>query len=265
VHHEDGGGCIEFNEVIPVAHSIDAIGRDPRKIQISRSPLHIDGQSCAGQRRTSQRQHIGALKTPVEAFIIPPEHLIVSHEMMRQQDGLGVLQMGEAGHDHIEVLLCHGHQDPLQFMQKSTALDEDVAQVKAHVEAYLIIAAPRRMKLATHFADLLDQVLLDSHVDVFLGGGEVDLVALDFSLDLSQSGYDPGGLFIGDDFAGCQHATVSNTSFNIIAIEPLVEMHRSGVLLHLFVHWLFKPPLPELFSHTSPFLIVTLDCWCGCV
>ena len=92
-----------------------------------------------------------------------------------------------------------------------------VAQVKAHIEADLVVAAPRRVEFAAHFADLLDQMLLDGHVDVFLGGGKVNFTPFDFPLNLPQAGHDPRCLFIGDDLAGAQHATVRNASFDIIA------------------------------------------------
>jgi hypothetical protein len=51
----------------------------------------------AGQGRRAQRHGIHALVGIGKPFLVPAEHLIIGHEMVGEQHGLGPLQMGVPG------------------------------------------------------------------------------------------------------------------------------------------------------------------------
>ncbi len=168
-----------------------------------------------------------------------------------------MLQVGKTRHNGPKILFCQRNQDLLNLEEERPALVEQVAQVKPHVEADLIVATSCRVQFAADFTDLLDQSLLDGHVDIFLGGGQVHLPPFDLTLNLSQARNNQGGILIRDDFGCGEHAAVSDTAFDIVTIEPPVKMNRCGEFFHLLVHLLFKAALPGLFPHIDPCSSVT--------
>ena len=54
-----------------------------------------------------------------EAAGVAPEHLVVGEQVVGEEDRLGRLQVGVAGHDHVEVGLGLVEQRPLQARRGS--------------------------------------------------------------------------------------------------------------------------------------------------
>ena len=66
------------------------------------------------------------------------------------------LQVGVAGHDHIEVILCGGGESAPQSLQAGEDVFHLIAQIKPHVEGHLIVTASPGMEFATGRTDQLD-------------------------------------------------------------------------------------------------------------
>ncbi len=65
----------------------------------------VDRVGGAGQRGGAERQAVDALAAVGEALGIAAEHFEIGQQVMAESDRLGDLQVGEAGHDGVGVLL----------------------------------------------------------------------------------------------------------------------------------------------------------------
>ena len=100
------------------------------------------------------------------------QHLDIGQHVVAPRDGLGGLQMGEAGHDPIGPglgLRQKGLHQGGQAGNRGIAL---VAHPQPEIDGDLIIARPRRVQSACGFADDLFQPGFHIHVDVFQIGPE---------------------------------------------------------------------------------------------
>ena len=90
---------------VAVGHGVERIGGGPREAERLCRHLPVDGEARAGKRRGAQ----GTLGKPLggvgEAAAVAREHLDIGEAMMAEGDGLGGLQMGEAGHHGAGVLM----------------------------------------------------------------------------------------------------------------------------------------------------------------
>ena len=107
--------------------------------------------------------------------------------MMGEEDRLGGLQVGEAGHDHIDVGLGLDQQGIDQQVQVGADLDDLVPQVEADVQRHLVIAGTAGVQPLARLADGGRQARLDVHVDVFQADGEIELAGLDLPQDPLQA------------------------------------------------------------------------------
>ncbi len=88
---------------------------------------------------------------------------------------------------------------------------------------------------------------LDVHVDVFQLGGELKLPLLDFPADLPKLLLSPLALLVGDQAHLGQHPGMGQRGVDVVRIQPTVEAHTFGELLH--------PPVGRLVEHTAPRLL----------
>ena len=75
--------------------------------------------------------------------------------MMGKAEGLGALQMGVAGNQGFDVLLCQSQQHGLKLTQLRPNRLNLRSQIKAGIGADLVVARSRRMQLFTHIAHQL--------------------------------------------------------------------------------------------------------------
>ena len=90
------------------------------------------------------------------ALAVALEHVHVSQQMMREQHRLRSLQVGVAGHDHIEVILRGGGESAPQSLQAGEDVFHLIAQIKPHIQGHLIVTASPGMDFATGSTDQLD-------------------------------------------------------------------------------------------------------------
>ena len=86
---------------------------------------------------------------------------------MGQQDRLGALQMGVARQDGFNMASGQLHQNILQLEQKPGDGIDGIPQVQAHIQCYLVVAAPGGMQLVRNRSDNLGQPGFNMRVNVF--------------------------------------------------------------------------------------------------
>ena len=87
---------------------------------------------------------------------------------MREQDGLGALQMRIAGHDRIQIGLGAGYQHGLQSGDGRVEHGEGFQQPQAEIGGDLVVTAAPGVQLAGQRADQLGQAALYGGMDVFI-------------------------------------------------------------------------------------------------
>ena len=166
--------------------------------------------------------------------------------MVPEGDGLGGLQMSEAGHDGLPVAL----RQIQQGAQQGVLLGEDgvdfLAQVEARGGGDLIIARTPGVQLLAGIADPLDQPMLDVHVQVFQVHPPLKLAGLDLFADLPQAGDDALHFAFFQNAGAAQHAAMGDGAANVLAIEPPVESHGGRELLHEAIRGFPQPSTGEL-------------------
>ena len=105
---------------------------------------------------------------------------------MREINGLGALQMGVTGDDHLRVAFAQPDEGALQPGDFAEQRDDFIAQPEAHIKRHLVIARAAGVQFCAggHAAG---EIRLDVHVDVLEFGIPGKLPGGDFASDLFQA------------------------------------------------------------------------------
>ncbi len=152
--------------------------------------------------------------------------------MVAQGDGLGRLEVGEAGHHRLGLLLGAGDEDPLEGGERGIDLVDGIADPEPEVGGDLVVARAGGVEPAGGGSDQLGQPGLDMHVDVLERGILLDPDPGIFVLDPLQPLGDGGGVGLGDDALGLQHRDMGERGGDVLAPQPLVEADRRVDLAH---------------------------------
>ena len=173
--------------------------------------------------------------------------------MMCQRRGLGLLEMGESGHDSIRILFHDLKDLREQRRQQRAGLIDLVTDIKLHVQGNLVVSAPAGVQTLPGIADPLRQRPLDEGMDVLVvriilkGQGPV----LQFLRDLRKSLKDGLPVLFTDDLPVRQHRRVGDTSADILPPEALIEGQGFVEFLSKAVCLLCKSSAPEFHSFSS--------------
>ena len=85
---------------------------------------------------------------------------------MGKANRLGMLQMGIAWHDSLYMLLSQVQQHLTQIQEFIRNLAELILEIEVHICRHLVITGASRMKLASHWPNLLGQKSL--HINIFI-------------------------------------------------------------------------------------------------
>src|SRR5574343_999335 len=167
VHHHQAGGGGEFDGEVTVGHGVQRIVAHIVKTQQLRGVVAVDGEGGAGQRGGAQRQAVDALAAVGHALGVAAQHFHVSQHVVAEGDRLCHLQVGEARHHGVSVLLGQVQQAGLQLgNQRHDGVDLR-AQPQADVGGNLVVTAAAGVQALAGVADLVGEAALDVHVYVF--------------------------------------------------------------------------------------------------
>src|SRR5205814_8478815 len=98
---------------------------------------------------------------------VAPKGLDVGQEVMREGYHLSSLQMGVAGHDGLDLVLCAFDERASKIGDRIVERREAVDGEEAQVECDLVVPAASGVQLSGDLADDVAQPPLDDAVDVF--------------------------------------------------------------------------------------------------
>ena len=249
MQHAHGRRRQELDDEIPVRDGIQAVRGERREPQQVGRVGAVDWEGRAGQGGAAQRHDVRAHPAALHALGIPREHLDIGHEMVGQQHGLGPLQVSVARDHHADVGLGQADEDALQLGQHAQDVVQRIAQVHAHVEGHLVVAAAAGVHLLGRLSHDFEQPRFDVHVDVLERVVEPETAALDFPSNLVQPLLEGFGVRLGDDAGLGQHPAVGDAAHDVIAVEPPVDIDGGGESFDDLGRLLAEPALPELFGH----------------
>ena len=133
-----------------------------------------------------------------EAREVALEHGDVGEQPVGDEDWLGALEVGVAGHDVFGVGFGEGDEGVGPFDEAARGAVDGVADEETHVGGDLFVARAAGVELEGEGADLFGEFELDEVVDVLglRGGGydgRADLLVGSFVVDLARCGRDAVG------------------------------------------------------------------------
>ena len=189
---------MEFQEEVPVGDGVHAVCTDGVEAELICDELAVEGVGDAGEGAAAEGEDGGGVPALLEAALVSLEHLKIGEEVMGQQDGLGALEVGVAGHDDVCVLFGLLQEGLLEVDGGFDGLPACFHGVEAHIGGDLVVAGAGGVKLPGNVADLLFEAGLDIHVDVFEFRTPGEGVFLDFLPDAEEAAADGFGLFLRD-------------------------------------------------------------------
>ena len=152
--------------------------------------------------------------------------------MVTERHRLARLEMGEAGHDGVGMLVGAGDQRILERVDPGERLVDRAAHPQLEVGRDLVVARAGGVEAARDRPDQLGQAVLDVHVDVFERGVLDQLAVGDLGGDLLQSGVDGAGVLGRDDALRGKHRGVRSARGDVFAPQSLVDGDRGIYLAH---------------------------------
>ena len=142
------------------------------KLERGRDRRRVERQARTRERARAERRHVGARQAVVPAVDVAGQRPEVREQVVREQHGLGALQVRVAGQRDLGRLPRALQQHALQLVDPRRDRPALAAQVEAHVERDLVVAAATGVQLGTDRARDLGDPPLDRGVDVLVARRE---------------------------------------------------------------------------------------------
>ena len=263
MHHEDAGCAEELEDIVAVAHRIEAVVVDMLEMELLLHELPVDGERRARERARAQRHDIAALIDALEAGEVAREHAEIRQQMMAEGNRLCPLQMRIARHDDVRVLRRGLDECLLQIEDFLLHGHDFLAHIHMRVQRHLIVAAARRMQAAARLADGLREPLLDIHMDIFEVHGKVELAILDFLQDIPEARDNLILVRRADDAALREHRRVGDGARDILVVHALVKTDGGLELVDHLIGALREAASPHRFAHLPVFSCMSARTFSG--
>ena len=244
MNHTDGRDTGGLDEVIACRHCIHRILGHTLKLQEGSGACTVDGVGGTGHGRGTEWTAIHATTHVGHAFPVSLKTPRVGEQVVPKPDGLAALQVSEAWDKGAAVGL-----DPIadRTHQARQGLVQDVEaapEPQAHIGGHLVVARAGSMQLARERADVLPQLGLHGHVDVF--ESDVRLPAgLEVRLYFGEALPDGRGLFGGEQTDLSEHGDVSHRPSDVLAPHEHVGVQALREGLHLGAGTALKATVPQ--------------------
>jgi hypothetical protein len=154
---------------------------------------------------------------------------------MRQQDGLGPLQVGVAGQVRARLQRLPGpaRQHALKAQHRQRQLSQLAPAPQAQGSGHLVVAAPAGVQLGPGGTRQLRDPALHRGVDVLVGGREAEGSVGDLLLDHVERVEHGSGLVVVDQAAPAQAPEVGTGAGDVVGGQADVEADAGGEGHHL--------------------------------
>ena len=188
VHRAGRGGGEVVEDEVAIGGAVDRVVGDVFEAEVVGDRATVDLPVDPREGSRPERHHAGAVEGELEAQHVAGEHPEVSEKVMTEVDRLGPLQVGVAGHRPVAMALGQLEQALHRRRRQVDRLQRMHLDDHRHVGRDLIVARAAGVQLAGERADLLAEQPLDRHVDVLVGGVELEAVGADPLSDPVEAG-----------------------------------------------------------------------------
>ena len=164
---------------------------------------------------------------------------------MPQKHGLGVLEVGVAGQDHLGVRLGLVDYRGLQGFDQPSRAGDFVLHEQADIRRDLIVSAAGGVQPAGWLAYLGEEQLLDVHVNVFRAGVEFDAAHAIVAKYRLKTPNNVICIGLSDDPTLAEHPCVRDAAGDVVDDKARIEGYRLGKRLHGLVRRLGESSAPE--------------------
>ena len=257
MHGHGRAGKVQIEQEVAVGHGVERVGDDLLKAHSVGGRHAVERISGAGKRGGTQRRGIGGFERGDDALVVAREHPVIRQKMMREQHGLGMLQVRHAGKYRLLVRLCHFHQNAAKVEVRLHKVLGQGLHGKAGIGRYLIVARATGMQALAGLADAPRKLAFDRHVNILVVDVEDKVAGVDLGLDLVKALRYSLGIRVANDALLGQHAGVRLRSSDILFVEVLVDRQRRAELLRGSSYAAFEPSAPQChdlnpFSFSGP-------------
>ena len=166
--------------------------------------------------------------------------------MVAKGHRLGGLQVGEPGHDGVDLFGRQADGAALQAGQLTGDSVDGGAQVEPDIGGHLVVARAPGVQLLAGHPDQLRQPGFDIHVDVFQFHRPLEAPRADLIANLVQSPDDVCQFLWTEHSRRRKHPGVGQRPGDVLIGHALVKVHRRGKTLHKTVGGLVEAPAPQL-------------------
>src|SRR5690606_19121960 len=160
---------------------------------------------------------------------VPGQRLDVGEDVVGEEDRLGVLEVGAAGHGHVRVGLGQADQRVLELGDQTADDPGVVAQVHPEEGGHLVVAGAARAQLAAQVgAEALQEAAFQGRVHVLVGDGAGEGAVGDVRLQPVEAGDHAGQLVLGEQSRGVQNARVGAGTGDVVRRQAPVEVDGRG-------------------------------------
>jgi hypothetical protein len=166
-------------------------------------------------------------------------------ELMTERDGLGMLQVGEAGRVRRYMLRRLVEECALQVGDGQRDAPDLVAQVQPEVGGHLVVPAPTGAKLAAEVAKFADQRPLDGGVHILVGRVGNERPCEDLDGELVKGAHDGRQLRVREEPGTVEHPRMGTRLLNVVGGKAPVEVRRQAQRSHGFRRTAGEPSAPQ--------------------
>ena len=175
----DRGDRQEFDGEVAVGNGIDRVAGRFAEAECGGSHVPVDRIAGAGECCSADRRFVQVLDGMAHARAIAAEHFDICHAVMAEGYRLGGLEVREARHDRVGVLLGAIEESGDEAGQCRFRPGKLFLHPEAEVERDLVVARTGGVQPAGGRTDQRRQPRLDVHVNVFELARELEIAALD--------------------------------------------------------------------------------------
>ena len=238
----------EVEEEVAVGGGVERVGRWPVEAEFVCSDGAVEREGGAGDGSGAEGAEVHAGAGVGEAAEVALKHADVREQPVRDEDGLGALQVGVSGHDGRAGLLGEFDEGLGPGGEADSGGADRVAHEEAHVGGDLLVAASAGVELEGEGTDDFRELQLNIVMDVFgvWGFSCERRRKLGFGEDLVEAGEHGGEFGVGEDAGGGDGFRVSLRGGDLLWEQAPVEGEGTLPFFELFVEWFAEAAGPHL-------------------
>ncbi len=228
------GDVGELGHHIPCARRVDRVGKRVAEAELRGDRARVEAE-CAAREGARAVRRAGRAGAPVaQALQVAHERPGVRHQVVGQEDRLGVLQVRASRHDRGRMLCGTIGDDADQLRDLRRDRVGMVEQVEPHESCDLVVAAAAGAQLAAELRTKSGhQLALQREVHILIGVTRTDRAVGDPRVDLVDAGEHPLELVGGQEARRGERAGVCARAAQVVGRQLPVEVGRAAQRLEL--------------------------------